>query len=258
MGAGLWLAGCEPLLDLPNNPRLAEHTAPSQASGSEAEVRSDDARGSQAEPGEEPGAPPGSAGSPRAVVPPRQELGSTPNEPGSGAGADAGVKPVDAGNAGRPVLEPEPICEAGETLGPDARCYVVVASPLSWEAARAGCVARGTGWDLAAVRSPTVNELLGDMGAGEAWIGASDAEEEGTWLWVNEQVPFWSGLGVSGNSLDGEYENWNSDEPNGRAGSNCARLVLPRASNVAVPELPTWADLECFELLASVCEGPAF
>jgi hypothetical protein len=143
----------------------------------------------------------------------------------------------------------------GESAGPDGRCYVIVDTLLSWVDARSSCLARGAGWDLAAVRSDAVALVMADLVVTQAWIGASDADEEGTWLWVNEGVPFWSGTGTTGNVLNGEYENWNSDEPNGRGASDCARLFRPASAPLS--SIPTWADLECFELLPAVCEGPA-
>jgi hypothetical protein len=260
--ACFWLASCGQLLDLPDNPRLAEDT-PAEADGSESEMRSDEeGRGSRFEPGSE-GDEPAGASNPQAIgVPPSQELGSvSANEPGT-EGADAGAEgrggeARDAASPPGPEPEPAVDCGGGALVGPTGRCYAVVRTLLSWTEARSACIARGAGWDLAAVRSPATTTFLADNGAGEAWIGASDAEDEGTWVWVNEQVPFWSGSGVAGRSLNGEYENWNSNEPNGGGNSNCARLVVPLATNSVIPAGTTWADLECFELLGSVCEGPA-
>src|SRR5688572_15789449 len=255
--ACLGLPGCEQLLDLPNNPRLAEE-APEGPSGSANDERSSEPRGTRDEPpGAEDDEPPVSSAPGVIDVPPSDEAGavSAGDRGGGGGGArDAGeLLPVEA-DAGAPA--PVVDCGAGGALGPNGRCYVVVQTARSWTEARSVCNALGAGWDLAAVRSPAVTTFLAEIGAGEAWIGASDEEEEGTWLWVNERVPFWSGTGTDGNSVNGEYENWNSDEPNGRGNSNCARLVVPRADNSVIPDSTTWADLECFELLASVCEGP--
>jgi hypothetical protein len=256
------LAGCGQLLDLPENPRLAPDT-PAVTDGSAIESGSDEARGSRPEPRPEEDEPDRDPGSQAIGVPPSEELGSESANP-SVEGADAGRG--GQGNGGRdaespapePEPEPEPAvdCGANASLGPTGRCYVVVGTLLSWTEARSACVERGAGWDLAAVRSPAVTTFLADIGAGEAWIGASDEEEEGTWVWVNEQVPFWSGSGATGRSLNGEYETWNSNEPNGGGNSNCARLVVPLATNSVIPPSTTWADLECFERLGSVCEGP--
>lgn len=140
---------------------------------------------------------------------------------------------------------PDP-CAPG-LLGPSGNCYVVESAELPWAEARAACQARGAGWDLAAIHDPETDRFLATLGAGQAWVGASDAESEGTWVWVRDGLPFWSGDGTTGEPIDDAYENWNSDEPNGRGASDCARLV---------PNNGTWADLECEFLRPSVCEGP--
>jgi hypothetical protein len=130
-----------------------------------------------------------------------------------------------------------------------------VATLLSWEDARLSCRAHAEGWDLAAIRSEATNRFLAEVAPAQAWVGGSDAEDEGTWLWVNEADAFWSGNGLTGSVLNGAFENWNTDEPNGAGNSDCARLVT--APGGVPSALPTWADLECFELRGSVCEGPA-
>jgi hypothetical protein len=88
----------------------------------------------------------------------------------------------------------------------------------------------------------------------EAWIGASDAANDSEWVWVDDGTPFWNGTGATGRAVNRAYENWNSDEPNGGINTNCMRLVI-RTSG-APNGSPAWADLECGDSLASVCEGP--
>jgi hypothetical protein len=131
---------------------------------------------------------------------------------------------------------------------------VPVSTLLAWSDARTSCLARGSGWDLAAIRDEATNEFLTRVVPVETWIGASDAEREGIWVWVSDGTPFWSGNGLEGNALNDAFENWNSDEPNGAGNSDCARLV--RLGNAAAGSPYTWADRECFEPRGSVCEGP--
>jgi hypothetical protein len=107
---------------------------------------------------------------------------------------------------------------------------------------------------LASIRDDAVNQFMVALGAEEAWIGASDADTEGLWLWVGDGTPWWRGNGATGSAIGAAYENWNSDEPNGGNNSDCARLVF--TTNAAPNPPPAWADLECFELLRSVCDGP--
>jgi hypothetical protein len=199
---------------------------------------------------------PGSPSSSSAVDPSGLVVGDAEaedDEPAANA-ADAGI---DArAPAPEEVAPPEPplvACAAGETLGPRGTCYFAVSQSLPWASARRNCTNRGAGWDLASIRSDADNRLVGELITEEAWVGASDAAAEGTWLWVIDQTAFWLGNGLTGRPLGGAFQTWNPDEPNGGATSDCARAVPalpPRASG------PTWADFECEELLASLCEGP--
>jgi hypothetical protein len=152
-----------------------------------------------------------------------------------------------------PSMPPAPTstCASDELTGPNGHCYFFESSPLSWDAARSACLARGTGWDLISVRSAADSTFLGDTLTFEAWLGASDAATEGTWVWVVDNQPFWVGSGATGNAVGGAYANWNSDEPNGFT-SDCAR-ALPRSSGSVNPDAP-WADFGCESLLGAVCE----
>jgi hypothetical protein len=123
---------------------------------------------------------------------------------------------------------------------------VAVATLVSWQDARAACVARGPGWDLASSRNRTDNDFIGSIRTAEAWLGGTDAAIEETWVWVNDGVSFWRGEGSAGTPLSGAFFNWFDDEPNGSDGSDCMRLLLDGF----------WADLECEEELGYVCEGP--
>jgi hypothetical protein len=118
---------------------------------------------------------------------------------------------------------------------------------LPWFDARDRCRSQGAGWDLAAVHDLETNRFLADLVSDEAWIGGSDAQQEGLWRWVRDGVEFWSGS-ETGGPIDGAFSNWNADEPNGETGSDCVRMV---------PGTARWADLECEELRLGLCEGPA-
>jgi len=72
---------------------------------------------------------------------------------------------------------------------------------------------------LASVTSPEENEYLRLMQAHDAWIGGTDGESEGAWLWTGgpeNGMQFSSGA----NPVDGSYVNWDSGEPNGGTGEN--------------------------------------
>jgi lectin-like protein len=163
---------------------------------------------------------------------------------------DAAVSAVSGGDAG-----PGAFCAAPGLTGPNGNCYLMLATPRSWSDARSGCLALGQGWDLASIRSGSINSFLSDALSFEVWIGGSDAATEGTWIWVIDGSPFWSGDGATGAAVAGAFNSWNTSEPNGATNSDCARL-LP-GSLVAPGAQAIWADLECGQLRGSVCERPA-
>jgi len=256
------LGGCADLLDIPSHPRLAEGlpAAPGQlepgAVPSPDEAR-EPAAGSQD--GDSLGGElglDGRVGQQESLLPPvLNTVGASDSESGAASGErpDAGAAAADAAPV---AVEPSPAipCADVGSVGPSDRCYVPVSTSLSWTDARANCLARGDGWDLAAIRDEASNEFLTRLVPVETWFGASDAESEGIWTWVSDGTPFWSGNGLEGSALNDAFENWNADEPNGAGNSDCARLV--RLGN-APPDSPyTWGDRECFEPRGSVCEGP--
>ncbi|HPM83289.1 MAG TPA: lectin-like protein, partial [Candidatus Anammoximicrobium sp.] len=107
--------------------------------------------------------------------------------------------------------------------------YQRIAGPFSFGGAQGDAAARG-GY-LATIRSAVENAKVQALllpGLNEAWIGASDAATEGTWLWVNgpeSGIQFWSG-NQSGSAVGGEYSNWNSPEPNDAGNEDFGVLVF--------------------------------
>jgi hypothetical protein len=161
---------------------------------------------------------------------------------------DAGAPAPGAALAADAAVTPLP-CAATQILGPNGDCFATIASLLTWADARQACRDLGNGWDLTSIRSATVNSFVASLLAGEAWIGAADQTREGTWRWVNDASVFWLGLGPAGSAVNGAYINWSDGEPNDNRNSDCARIVPEQNA--------PWADLECTELRAAVCEGPA-
>jgi Lectin C-type domain len=170
----------------------------------------------------------------------RPMVASSPASADAGFDLDAGKPPPDAA-AARPSR-----CALEETEGANERCYVRVAAPLTWDAARTNCQQRGFGWDLTSIRSASDSAFVSTLLDDETWVGGSDEEAEETWAWVDDGFQFWRGGGLDGQPLNGAFVNWFDDEPNGASGSDCLRLLGDSR----------WADLECTELRASVCEGP--
>jgi len=77
------------------------------------------------------------------------------------------------------------------------------------------------------------------------WLGATDAKEEGTWVWGSDSTPFWT---KEGGNVGDSYSAWATDEPNN---SN------PRgAENCAVFGSSGWIDRPCDEQHQLVLETP--
>lgn len=244
---GSVVAGCSLLLEVPEDRR--ELTPPQPTPDASASTLEEPADADGTEESSDAQAPPSEPG--LGASEPDDTVGlqipSPPSPSGSGDGAsDAGSLGPDApappGDAAAPLT-----CAPPESQGPNGRCYVTDATPLSWPDARSSCRSRGEGWDLAAIDDALTNGLLAGLITSEAWLGGSDADEEGTWLWVIDGRPFWSGSGATGSPVNGAFDGWNSDEPNGGGNSDCVRLLATAG---------TWADLECSMLRPSVCEGP--
>lgn len=173
---------------------------------------------------------------------------------GSGTAGDGATPFADAGNpSSADAATPASACAAGELQGPDARCFFLDSETQTFFAARSACQARGSGWDLASVRSAEVSAFLGEALTFDAWLLASDVASEGNWVWLDDGSPFWQG-GTNGAPVGGAYTNWNATEPNGGNLTNCMR-ALPRSAGSANPDAP-WADLTCTAQRGSICQGP--
>jgi hypothetical protein len=103
------------------------------------------------------------------------------------------------------------------------------------------CSLRGTGWDLATIRSSEDNAFLTGLIDFEAWLGATDATAEGAWVWLGDETPFFDAAVPDAGAV---FTSWKEGEPNNGDNSDCLRL------------LPTglWADWECSELKGRLCQ----
>lgn len=158
----------------------------------------------------------------------------------------AGMTPDAAGttpDAGIPDAPPDaaPPCVEGDvhTVDPGTgHCYIGVAEFVSWDTANAAC--EGFGAHLATIFDSGENAFVHNFASDangngvEVWLGATDNDLEGTFVWV------------TGERLVDTFENWNGGEPNNSGGENCLEM---RADGL-------WNDKECGTGLQYVCERP--
>ena len=89
----------------------------------------------------------------------------------------------------------------------DGHCYYAVNWGNSWMDARASCAAAG-GY-LATATTESEADLILSL-TGRVWIGACDADAEGTWTWITGEP--WS------------YAAWGSGEPNNMGAEDCGEI----------------------------------
>jgi hypothetical protein len=86
------------------------------------------------------------------------------------------------------------------------------------------------------------------------WIGATEEDRGGDWIWGASGTLFWEG-GAEGGPVDGAYANWSPGKPNNAGimrGQNCAVMYLVMGVD---GEAAAWNDLPCSdEEYAFVCE----
>lgn len=92
---------------------------------------------------------------------------------------------------------------------------------------------------LVTITSPEENAFVSGRLSDDGWMGASDADEEGVWKWVNGPELgeiFWT---EEGGAFEGAFVNWGFSQPdnNGEGGEQCGQ--------VRVGEENDWNDLPC-------------
>ncbi len=111
--------------------------------------------------------------------------------------------------------------------------YLLCEGPKTWEAARAFCQSRGA--DLVTIETEDENAFLAESGNPTSWIGLSDTDTEGTFLWVNGK--------------SATISPWNEGEPNDSGGvEDCVGLFTSGET------AGTWNDFDCGSERAFICE----
>lgn len=159
--------------------------------------------------------------------------------PPGGSPPDAG-DPVDAVDAGSdaPAADGPPVdmlpagCGAGYNYEYNGHRYRLIMSTLTWAAAKADCEASG-GYLLkieTAAEDQQIENVLG-FGPSEVWIGLSDVDQDGTYLWTDGTPP--------------SFTHWSN--PPGPSSPDCV------AKNTK-PTDGRWFTRSCGGSEAAVCE----
>ena len=122
--------------------------------------------------------------------------------------------------------------------------YFYVQNPgVTWTEARDAAAAQtyfGLEGYLATLTTEEEGDLAGSQSSGTGWIGASDADQEGTWQWVTGPeagTVFWLGA-VNGMAQNDSYTFWNIGEPNNLGGEHYAHITDP-----SIGLMGSWNDL---------------
>jgi lectin-like protein len=148
------------------------------------------------------------------------DAGSVDAGAGPGASDDAGSSPPGASAP----------CPSGLRFA--RSCYRPSLVALSWQDAREDCLAGGA--DLVAIDSAGEDAFVATLQRTSTWLGASDAELEGTFRWTDGRVL--------------SFTNWGSDQPDAFPGQNCVEKRVEPGS--------PWYDQSCANLDFYVCERP--
>ncbi|KAM4550872.1 hepatic lectin-like isoform 1-T3 [Fundulus diaphanus] len=167
--------------------------------------------------------------------------------------ATASTKPLLATCPPPPEVKNETClkCGAGWELQ-GGNCYNFSTMRSSWNESRRSC--KDLGGDLVKIDSREeqmflfgrLRDIMEDDLEDMFWIGLTDSEEEGRWLWVdgsplNSSLSFW---------FDGQPDNKSLD---GAAEADCVRMGKIGGADF----LKSWFDISCNYPQKSICEKAA-
>ena len=112
------------------------------------------------------------------------------------------------------------------------RCYKYIATDMDWADAELHCVSEGA--NLVSVHSKGEDHFVKsliknyDPTEGYTWIGLSDTQKEGRWMWSD------------GSAVN--FVSWSSGEPNNEGNEDCGHFNYHK-----------WNDFPCSTTISSVC-----
>ena len=140
-------------------------------------------------------------------------------------------------------------CEEGWEAYGD-KCFKMFDEKKSWEDAEAACKSLST--HLTKIESQGENDFLlntflkimpGEVNR-EAWIGLTDKEKEGTFVWTD--------------GTEADYENWADEQPNDEDHEqDCAEIANGVFWPGGPPQIGVWNDFQCDRELMYICKKNA-
>jgi hypothetical protein len=119
--------------------------------------------------------------------------------------------------------------------------FAICPGPVVWDEARSACAAFGPDVDLAIIDNAADQVALLAAVGDDHWIGVSDIDEEGHWVFVDGTDSIVGGVHQP-------YDGWASGQPSGGNVENCAELDPGRSG---------WADSPCTQEQPFICRHPA-
>uniref|UniRef100_A0A3Q2P5Q2 C-type lectin domain-containing protein n=1 Tax=Fundulus heteroclitus TaxID=8078 RepID=A0A3Q2P5Q2_FUNHE len=137
-------------------------------------------------------------------------------------------------------------CEAGWELH-GGNCHNFSTRRSSWNESRDSC--KDLGGDLVKIDSIEEQRRVGDLmkyPEDMFWIGLTDSQEEGRWLWVD------------GSPLDTCWNFWRKGQPDDLSANNLSGADCGRMGDEGGPDdLKCWHDRGCDYRQKSICEKAA-
>ncbi|XP_062343045.1 immune-related, lectin-like receptor 4 isoform X2 [Osmerus eperlanus] len=130
------------------------------------------------------------------------------------------------------------------------KCYYFSSDMKTWAESRVACIS--SGGDLVIIESEDEQDFLTEEFVGKIkpdkpeekfWIGLTDLETEGMWLWVDNSKldkSFWLGK---------EPDNWNGTNNDQLEGEDCVRM------GELTPIKNCWTDIFCSKPQRRICES---
>jgi hypothetical protein len=150
-------------------------------------------------------------------------------------GCERDIRALTSGGTG-PCL-PDTNCSKITNAGHD---YYFCPGARTWADARTHCQQQLRG-DLVRINDVSEDTFLKGHFTATSYTGATDNNHEGSWVWVDDGVPFWRGV-ANGSAQNGSYTNWTGGEPNGSG--NCATIASSGQMD----------DVACTGTLPFICE----